>query len=43
MLYKRFARKKKHMGNLMGHFGINRTYNMLHEHFFFAEDEAQCL
>jgi len=26
--------KEAHGGGLMGHFGINKTYNMLHEHFF---------
>ena len=26
--------KEAHGGDLMGHFAINKTYNMLHEHFF---------
>ena len=29
--------KEAHGGGLMGHFGINKTYNMLHEHFFWPK------
>ena len=27
-------------GDLMGHFGVRKTLNVLHEHFFFAKDET---
>ena len=29
-----------HGGGLMGHFGVRKTLDMLHEHFFFAKDET---
>jgi hypothetical protein len=29
-----------HEGGLMGHFGVRKTLNVLHEHFFLAEDET---
>ena len=29
--------KEAHGGGLMGHFEINKTYNMLHEHFFWPK------
>ena len=29
-----------HGGGLMGHFGVRKTLDVLHEHFFFAKDET---
>ena len=32
--------REAHGGGLMGHFGVRRTLDMLHEHFFLAKDET---
>ena len=32
--------RKAHGGGLMGHFGVRRTLDMLHEQFFLAKDET---
>ena len=32
--------RKAHGGGLMGHFGIRKTLDVLHEHFFLAKDET---
>ena len=29
-----------HGGGLMGHVGVRKTLDMLHEHFFFAKEET---
>jgi hypothetical protein len=31
--------REAHGGGLMGHFGVRKTLDVLHEHFFFAKDE----
>ena len=28
---------KAHKGGLMGHFGVEKTFNILHEHFFWSK------
>jgi hypothetical protein len=32
--------REAHGGDLMGHFGVRKTLDVLHEHFFFAKDET---
>ena len=32
--------REAHGGGFMGHFGVRKTLNVLHEHFFLAKDET---